>query len=109
MGRKCLTGTFRGDTVEGLSQVLAEHLGFPSDKGEPEGFPVLVAWAAAKLGNRLSEEYKNVLSGTQLLVTKTAQSLKQREPGQNRCASEQPRNTSWRSQTSSWRFFNSKT
>ena len=56
--------TFRGDTVEGLSQVLAEHLGFPSDKGEPEGFPVLVAWAAAKLGNRLSEEYKNVSSGT---------------------------------------------
>ena len=33
--------TFRGDTVEGLSQVLAEHLGFPTDKGEPEGFPVL--------------------------------------------------------------------
>ena len=56
--------TFRGGTVEGLSQVLAEHLGFPTDKGEPEGFPVLVAWAAAKLGNRLSEEYKNVSSGT---------------------------------------------
>ena len=50
--------------MEGLSQVLAEHLGFPSDKGEPEGFPVLVAWAAAKLGTRLSEEYKNVMSGT---------------------------------------------
>ena len=50
--------------MEGLSQVLAEHLGFPTDKGEPEGFPVRVAWAVANLGNRLSEEYKNVSSGT---------------------------------------------